>query len=206
MKNILYFIALSFIVFSCGSSSPSTSVSSSWSKPDANFSLASSSNKVLVVAMTDDETNRRAVEDAYVRHLGNGATPSYAYFKGPISRVNQKKAVEDIQSDGFDAAMVVRLTHSQKSGGSRPTRVGLDPSIYTNFRGNISGGIGISIRPGYDNSQSEYDIETTLYEFPSGDLVWSGMTVAENPKSITSLASDVSNNVFGKMRADGIVR
>ncbi len=202
MKYLIYgIISLLVLLSSCASTS--TNMQSSWQKPNSNFHLSSAS-KVLVVAMTDNDGQRRMLEDAYATHLSN-ATPSYAYFNQPLSRVSESSAKSKLNNDGYGAAIVVRLADHQVSGSKRQTSLSVNPSLYYGFGHNWSAGVGVSLRPGYNTRKDQYDIQTSVYEVTGGELVWSGSTLATNPEDMGRLSSTLADEVFSKMQTDGIL-
>ncbi len=200
MKNILLSVGLCLVLWSCATTS--TNMSSSYTKPNSSNVSKSSIQKIVVYAMTADENNRATIEDAFVRELGNGAIASYKYLNQPIARINHTVAEEKMQKDGYQAAMIVKLINQQSSGGQGGA-VSVDPGLYYGFGGNWSGGIGINISPG-SVKRTSFSIQSSLYQMPSADLLWSGTAVAANPDDILSMATDVAATTISKMHSDGI--
>ncbi len=201
MKYLIYVLLFTAVLLtSCASTS--TNMQSSWQKPQSSFHL-NSAGKVLVVAMTDNAEQRRTIEEAYARQLSN-ATPSYAYFNSPIRQVSQSAAVQQLNADNYGAAIVIRLADHSVSGSKRKTSVSVNPSLYYGFGHNFSAGVGVSLHPGYNTRKDNYDIQTSVYEFPSEDLVWSGSTLATNPNDISSMSNSLASEVFSQLRTDGV--
>ncbi len=200
MKNINALITLALLISSCASTS--TSMSSSYTSPDVEKTATPAQQKIVVYAMTANETNRAIIEDAFVRQLGSGAIASWQYLNQPIGRINHTDAEEKMKTDGYQSAMIVKLIDQQASGG-QSTAVSVNPGLYYGWGGNWNGGLGISIRPG-STRRTQYSVQSSLYEVGSGSLLWSGTAVAANPKDVSGLAADVAANTVSRMHSDGI--
>ncbi len=202
MKHFTLLI-MALILASCAGTS--TSMQSSWQNPSSSVSMSQVS-KVLVVAMTEDQAQRRNIEDAFVSRLGSKAMPSYAYFKKPITQINQNTASDELAQEGFNGAIVLRLADHSVSGTKRKSSVSVNPSLYYGFGSNLSAGVGVSLRPGYDTRKDKYSIETSVYDFPKDELIWSGVTLATNPNNINTMSNQLADEVLGKMRSDGFLK
>ncbi len=201
MKKYLFFLLIMGLFFSCASRG--TKLSGSWHNPDSTTTV-NNLNKIVVLAMTNNDAQRRQIEDSFSRIFGSKAVGSYRLFKQEVSNINQDSAVAELESDGFDGAMVVRLVDSKTSGYSRSPQVHLRPNIYYRFGGNLNAGIGLDVEPGYNNRKEEYYVETSLYEFPSEDLIWSSTTTTSNPSSLTDMINQVVSKVDDKLQDDGV--
>lgn len=200
MKN--YFGLFLLLVLLAGCASRGTTVSSSWHDKESTVT-AQSFNKIVVLAMTDDDGQRRQAEDSFASILGGSGIPSYTVLSESVSKINLDKAVKQLEGDGYDGAMVVRLVNSSTSGYKRSPSVRLRPNMYYNFGGNFSAGVGLSINPGSNNQNDEYEVGTAIYKFPSEDLVWSTVTTTSNPTSYTDLLKQVKSKVSDQMEKDG---
>lgn len=203
MKTNFLVALLAIILVGCASSSASTNVSSSWKNPSSTASI-NTMNKILVVALSNNDLQRRTMEDAFVKNLQGKAIPSYSYFNVPLSQIDKQTAVSQLSNDGYNGAIVIRLANHQTTGSSRPPSVSLSPSLYYGFGRNLSAGIGLDFHTGYNNQQTIYTIETSVYQFPNDELIWSGIVNANNPSDINSLSQTVANTVFSKMKTDGV--
>ena len=101
-------VAVFFI--SCGTTAK---VESSWRDPEAVVDL-SRLNKVLVMALLNNETNRRSAETQLVGLLQNKGVASYQYFSGPLGKANEALIKQRLKRDGFDGALVMRLADVEK--------------------------------------------------------------------------------------------
>lgn len=203
--TMLSFCLLSIILLSCAAST-NTTVSSTYTKPETNLSQVAG-NKIMVFAMTDNQETRRMFELAYTDDMNGQGVASYTVFSRAISQIQQDEAVQMLQENGYQTAMIVRLVNQRHSGGRQKTYVGVNPNLYYGFGGGWSGGLGVNISPGYDTRDDEYIIESSLYDLEGNrDLLWSSTTVATNPDNVSSMANDVAAKITSQMKSNGILK
>jgi hypothetical protein len=111
MKKMLFLLSLAGItvLYSCSS----TQLASSWRDPDKTI-VINNLNKVLVVALFRNETNRRKAEDQMVTYLNGRGVVSYDYLDAGISAKNEDAIRDKIRGDGFDGAITMRLVDVDK--------------------------------------------------------------------------------------------
>ena len=88
-----------------------TKITSSWREADKTVTI-NQLNKVLVVALFNNETNRRKAEDQMAGYLKGKGVVSYNYFSDKFNRKNEAVIRETISADGFDGAVTMRVPPS----------------------------------------------------------------------------------------------
>ncbi len=130
MKSFLLLANILIVLSSCSS----TQIISTWREPNKEVNL-NKLNKVLVVALFQNETTRRKVEDQLVGYLNGKGVASYDYLDRGISETNEGVIREKIKKDGFEGAVTMRLLDVDKEKAYTRSNIALYPSYYNNFSG-----------------------------------------------------------------------
>ena len=88
MKNLLFVILVITIFTSCNS----TKITNSWREPNKQL-YTGEWNKILVVALLKNETNRRKVEDELLNYLNGKGFVSYKYLNNESSILLPKEII-----------------------------------------------------------------------------------------------------------------
>jgi hypothetical protein len=139
--------------------------------------------KTVVVFSTGlDETDRRALEDAFVTALvahGVRATPSYKLFPGMLP--SGKEANATLQQAAVDGALVSNLRVLTRNTTS------VDVEDLPQSRGILQrSGLGAVYSPDHIADGSVVRFETSLWDLRAAKVVWSANTRTDK----TSLAKD----------------
>ena len=110
MKNI-FRNAILITVFFCSCST--TKITSSWKEPNTHL-FTGEWNKILVVALLKNETNRRKVEEELLNYLNGKGIVSYKYLNDDFNKIDEVKFRNKIKADGFDGAITLRLIDIDK--------------------------------------------------------------------------------------------
>jgi|GEM_PF-469018 len=178
MKNNLLLLLCSFLFLtSCGS----VSLVKSWSKQNYNFKQ-DPAEKILLVALTKDETARRSVEDdlkSKLTTLVPNVQSSYNFVKAGDS---VDKLTNFIKDNGFTQVITIRLANVDKSieytpGAYYPaTYYSSLPVYYRDYGLYLNNTWGAAYAPGSFQEYTEYTLETNVYSIKEKGLVYSALT------------------------------
>jgi hypothetical protein len=202
MKKIILpaLIIITALITSCSS----TRITSSWREPDKTV-VVEKLNKVLVVALFKDETSRHRAEDQMAGYLGGKGIVSYNYLDADFNKANEALLREKIKTDGFDAAVTMRLVDVDKEKIYTPGNISFYPSYYRNFSGYYYRSWSNYSTPGYYTTTKTYTIETNVYSIKEDKIIWSGLTETTNPDGVKKMTEEVAHVVYMKMVKEGFI-
>ncbi len=198
--TLLGFISSLLIFTSC----TSTRITSSWREPDKQVVVAQL-NKVLVVGMFNNESNRHRAEDQMAGYLNGKGVVSYSYLDVNFNKNNEEVLRNKIKADGFDAAVTMRLIDVDKEQTYNPGNMLSYPSYYRNFSGYYYRSWSYYSTPGYYSTTKTYTIEVNVYSIKEDKIIWSGLTETTNPDGVKRLTEEVAKVVFNKMVEQGFI-
>lgn len=184
----LFLLTVVALICACGSS---TQLTKTWTDPSLDPKTFKAFNKVLVMTHLKDETSNRIAEDKLVQQFRPGVgVASYSYLQpGDTveSAVNAK-----LQKDGFDGFLVMRLS-------------GIDKSL--DIQSNNYGGY---YRRGYYGTTTisedqTFLVETKIFSFESGKMLWSGTTSTLNPASLEKALDEIIVAIKNQLVKQGFV-
>jgi hypothetical protein len=203
MQNIKIIVVILFTVFI--SSCKSTKIVSSWSEPEKEVKI-SNLNKVLVVALFQNETSRRKAEDQMVGYLKGKGVVSYNYLNENFNKNNQEAIQALIRADNFDAAITMRLIDVDKEQVYVPSNTMLNsPVYYRNFSGYYYRNYPFYYQNGYYANTKTYTVETIVFSIIQDKIIWSGLTKTTNPEGLSKMTEEISKVIFKKMVKQGFV-
>jgi hypothetical protein len=198
MKHITSFLILALLVLSCGTA---THIEKSWRDPSVTVDV-SKLNKVLVVALLNNEANRRSTEDKLSTLLQGKAVPSYNLLTKDISEQNEETIRGRVKNEGFDGVVIMRLADVDKDVQYVP---GNYPVYYGRFWRYYWNAWNAYYDPGYYKTTKTYTVETNVYSLKSDKLIWSGLTSTVDPKNINKLMDASAAAVYKEMKKQGFV-
>jgi hypothetical protein len=196
MKKLNYVLFALFIVFV--SSCSSTQITSSWRDPNKQIH-AGDWNKVLVVALLRNETNRRRAEDQMVKYLNGKGITSYSYLDKNFDPKAEEALRSKIKKDGFDAAITMRLIDIDKEKIYTPEEHYMYPVYYQSFSGYYYRNWVFYNTPGYYTVTKKFIIETVIYSIPDDKIIWSGITETYDPQGVEKLTDEIASAIYKKM-------
>src|SRR5258707_13201138 len=110
MKQIVYVVIIVVLLAGCGTTAH---IEKSWRDPEVTVDM-SKLNKVLVVALLKNETNRHATEDQLVSMLKGKGVASYNYLTKDIREEKEDAIKQKVKDEGFDGAVIMRLADVDK--------------------------------------------------------------------------------------------
>lgn len=170
-----------------------TSLASSWKAPDFQ---GKQMNDVLVVAMTEDMTNRILFERGFVGELsakGIRATASYDVLGGDMPTKESIKAY--IASSNIHYVIMTRYD------GTETTETYVPGSVifyYSGFWGGYDSGEVVS-RSAFVDSTGDAVMTTEIYAVPSGKPLWVGRSKSFDLDSVASDASDLAKTIISNI-------
>jgi hypothetical protein len=173
-----------------------TTITDAWRDPGHS---AGPMRKILVLAKTPAETNRRNLEDAMAASLerrGTTAVASYRAFQAPMPE--RSAVLQYLESERFDGALVIEF-----QGIQTRTIVEPRPSFDGYYGSRFQGGF-------YSNDYNVYTdqmvrVDTTLWDARSGHLAWSVTTQTTNPWSSTDAIKSLVDKLAKAMTREQLV-
>ena len=181
-----------------GCASGGARITDSWLDPSVT---SVGFDKVLVIAVTPNESVRRAAEDAMVRSIRGSAVQSYTLLSS--TQLGDNAALRSaIQQNGIDGAVTMRLVGREQEVTWVP---GSYPTPYYSFYGYHTYSYPMVYDPGYLRTDEIVKIETNVYSIEDDKLIWTGLSESFNPEDVTSLVSDIAAAIADDMRAKGVM-
>lgn len=203
MKKIMLFVCLIavLLMLSCNS----TKITSSWREPDKTLTI-SQLNKVLVVALFNNETNRHKAEDQMAGYLKGKGVVSYNYFSDKFNRTNEAAIRESIAADGFDGAITMRLIDVEKEKIYLPSNQPLYPAYSRNFPAYYYRNYGYYQQQNYYRTTRIYTIETNVYSIKEDKIIWTALTKTTDPEGVNKLTGETAKVVYKQMIKEGFLK
>ncbi len=150
-------------------------------------------DNILIIGVSDKETNRRIFEDSFVRELK--ARNVTAVASAGIMPVDQKISRETIEAAikgrKIDAVLITRLLGvSEEQSYVPPTYQPMVMPGYGSYYGYYSRAYDYVYEPGYYAKYKVYKLETNLYQASTAKLIWSMQTESVEPKSPQQVIED----------------
>jgi hypothetical protein len=183
----------------------STKIVSSWREPGKEVVLAEL-NKVLVVAMLRNETNRHKAEDQMVGYLKGKGVAAYAYLDHAIDATDEDVLRRKLQQGGFDGAITMTLIDVDKEENYTPGNITSYPTYYRNFGGYYRRRWTSYATPGYYSTTKTYTVETNVYSLKEDRIIWTGLTESTNPGGVKKMTEEVTKVVYKRMVKEGFVQ
>ena len=185
------FLLLSILVFfSCAGSETQTQIS------QTKFNDAYKQkpvSKILVIAVTGNEHNRRTYENKFVARLKSVGVEAVASEKAlampPDLKLKKEKILSVVSQYGNDAVIITQLVDKE-------TR-----DITTRGRH----GFGYSLGPRYTTQSSNLRLETNLYDAKTAGLIWSGQSDTLSNESTDKMLNDVIRSMVSNWLQNGII-
>lgn len=197
MKNLIY-ITLLCCFFGCSS----TKIVSSWKDPDSSF-VEGQFGKVIVVALSPNELNRRIAEDKIASESEN-LYASYNYLDKNVIN-DEEKTKEIFKKEAFDGVMMLKLIE-QKEEQTYVPGSSYTPRYYGyGYAGYHSAYWGGYYEPGYYKTDKKYFIETSVFSLKKDKLLWSGITSTVNPSKVERAIDEITFVTYRQMKKDGFI-
>lgn len=212
LKSFIVVMLAGFILSGCSS----TRLVSSWHDPSPGLKEA---GKVLVIALAQQDTLRRKIEDEFVRQLaalGADAEQSYRIF--PDEKLITPDIVKaKLQETGKNAVLVTHLVDIKRETVYVPATtevypndrlyIGISrrPIYYDRFSSYYSQSYAAVSKPGYTYDRKLYVLETNLYAV-SEKLLWTAVTESKEPASLDTAIRDFVGVITADMKHKGLLQ
>jgi hypothetical protein len=193
-----------WLLAACASSS---AFDTSWKAPEAT-PLKIEGAKVAAIAMMENESSRRAAEDALVRELnerGAKGVAMYTIMPG-ASPGNETEVRAALDGMGFAGAVVLRPVNRRTELVSEPIFVGQDYvrlwDGYYGFGWNDPWRITV-----VNDVQTRLlvSIEVLVYSLRQNRLVWGGQTTTTDSPSVARLVDTTAKRVAKELERQGLL-
>jgi hypothetical protein len=177
-------------VLLCGCAN-STQMVATWRDPSAPMQHY---HRTLAVFMSKDPGMRRMVEDKLASRLPGGV-PSYTVI--PDAQLGSMDSVHSrVKTGGFDGAVVMRLVNVETQ--VTETAAPHDFYGYWNYW-------SYAYDPVYYTTEKLYSVESSLYSFQDGKMIWMGRSQTVDPKNANKLADYSVNFAVKNMKKQGVL-
>jgi hypothetical protein len=183
----------------------STKIISSWREADKTVTI-NQLNKVLVLALFNNETNRHKAEDQMAGYLNGKGVVSYNYFSDKFNRKNEAVIREAISADGFDGAVTMRLIDVEKEKIYLPSNQPLYPAYSRNFPAYYYRNYGYYQQQDYYRTTRIYTVETNVYSIKEDKIIWTGITQTTDPEGVNKLTEEIAQVVHKQMVKEGFIK
>ena len=208
IKNSILFAAVAIVLSSCGSS---TAITGSWKEPSV---MPKAYQKVVVVALSQNESRQRMAEDFLVQALAKekvSAEPAYRVFPANYLNSNPSKAdiVAKLKAANADALMTIALVDTKDEthyvpGTTTYAPYGMYPR-YGSWYGYYSHYSPMVYDPGYYEQLTNFFLETNFYSIDGEKLIWSAQSKTTDPTNYENFAKSYAYAVAKRMRKDGVL-
>lgn len=184
------FLLLCFSMLTAMHGCGATSLTNSWQSPDFHRKQI---NDVLVVAMTEDMTNRILFERGFVSELskkGIRATASFDVLGGDMPTKESVKTY--IANSNVHYVIMTRYDGTETTESYVPGSVIF---YYSGFWGGAESGEVVS-RAAFVDSTGDAVMTTEIYEVPAGKPLWVGRSKSFDLDSVSSDASDLAKTII----------
>jgi hypothetical protein len=166
----------------------------SWKAPNA-APFEMNGEKVAAVVLVEDESLRRAAEDALARDLsGRGAVGIPMYTLHPHAGPNDESAAKAAaERAGIVGIVVMRPVRVDKEISSTPSSF-----YYDGWGAYYGGGGGI-------HTDTIVTIETLVYSLAQNQLVWGGQSKTTNPANVGRVIEDTAKRVADELVRQGLL-
>lgn len=205
-------IAMSAILLaSCGSN---TTIVDSWRDPNTTISQEHF-KKILVVALIQNETNRRVAENTVVAIDPTLFYPSYDLYDQSEVNLTAEQKTAILNNEGYDGVVTMRLVDKNTDVTYVPGTTtyagygGYYGGMYGPYGGGFGGWYGAYgtayYDPGYYQENQNYIVETNVFSVKSNKLLWTGTTKTVDPTDVSSTVTNIMHAVIDNMRQDGTI-
>jgi hypothetical protein len=195
---LICFLTAWFLLPGCGTT---TKVTGTWKQyPDETFDF----NKLAVVGITRQAEGRRVVEEE-ISDLLNGSgfralggldflPPNANEENLPLEVLIQFLDSEDV--DGVLTVSVLRTKDTKQHVSGSYYYYPWSEAYFGDYYGQMKNYL---YAPGYSTVSTTFFLETNLYSFPEGELLWSAQTASSDVTDIRTGAKSLSKTIVNQL-------
>ena len=109
--------------------------------------------------------------------------------------------VQKVRDTGADLVMVSRLLNVNQV----QTYVPGTTAFYGGYYGYYAGGMAVMSTPGYYETDTQYELETNVFDIKTEKLVWSGASQTVDPSTASDMANSVANAIVTNLVDTGVI-
>jgi hypothetical protein len=198
---VLLLLLLAAALSSCGTQTSMTGV---WKDPTYT---GAPGQTVVVLALTGNERNVNIWQDGMSQALnGTGVKVILGSTILPVGPgappIDSMTAVQKIRDSGANLVMVSRLLSVNQVQTYVPGTVGYAPYGYYGY---YAGGMAVVGTPGYYETDTQYELETNVFDVAQSKLVWSGASQTVDPSTASDMVNSVSNAIVNSLVSTGVI-
>jgi hypothetical protein len=179
--SLLRSVGVVIVAVSLNGCTTTTPIVSEWRNPAYS---STSFKRIMVGGMGGETSVRRNFEDEFVfqlRAAGIDAVPSYRYV-AEDEKIDETQLKQVAQKAGADATLFARSINVEQ-------KTELGPSYYPiPWFGIFGSHVGATWQGSYGmpsvSRYKEYTSETTLYDLPKNEVVWTGTVKTAEPENV----------------------
>ncbi len=204
MKKLISFIFLLAVIASCG---PSTKITASWADQDIK---AVKFKHLAIVGIGNRADYRKMIEETLETELlSEGINAIAALDFLPPNATKQNLTKEELllffKSNKIDGVLTVSLLSYDDTRRYVPGTYYYTPGYDVPFNDYYGQMYSYVYQPGYYAGSEQFFLETNIYEFPSGKMIWSAQTKTEMLYSLGDAADDYAMVVAKAIVDSGIL-
>jgi hypothetical protein len=168
--------------------------------------------KVLVVAISEDERNRRIFEDSFARAFrAAGVEAISGYSLLPSDAAPEAETISKaIEGKGIDGVVISHHAGSDEEtvyypGRTRTEAWGTGGYGRRHYDGYYRRTYETVHEPGRTAKYTTVFIETNIFETTAKKLIWSARSASDNPESALEIINALSKEVIESLRKGGLI-
>jgi len=170
---------------------------------------ARSGQKVVVMAVAENEISGRIWESEMSKQLaarGFRVVAGSSLLGTTGTRPDSAAVAQKVADAGGDLVVVTRLIAVDKETTYVPGQTYVTPGTYWNgYYGLFTHAYTALETPGYVEQNTVVRLETSVFDVPTGKLVWGGVSESFNPGSTASLAQNVAEKIVHRLERSGLI-
>ena len=177
-----------------------TRISGSWKNPDYS---GQGFKTILVVAKADDITRKRAIEDTFtelLRKEGVYAHQGWRLLPGLKSDIEPELVRRVLERYKFDSLIVVSIKRVNIDNYYQPSQTYIVENRNRGFYGSIYGSYDVVRVPATRREDIRIGLETLLVDRESEDIVYSALSLTDNPKTLNKAVKSYTKVIMKDMR------
>jgi len=185
-KTILSLLAI-VILAACSSS---TKLTATWkAEPAQSYQFKS----IAIIGAANRPEVRKSIEDALESLLdakGFNTTGALMFLPPNASKENISRdiVIQFIQAGQFDAVITIGLVRKEESTRYVPGQYYYTPYYNAPFYDYYGMSANYAYSPGYYEESVSFLLQTNLYNFPEGKILWSAQTTTSTLKELSQTA------------------
>ncbi len=203
-RNVVFLLLTSAALMLQLGCAGSVSLTSVWTNPEYTGPPA---KKILVVGLAQKLQIRRVFEHQLRFEFASRGVDAEASIDGmPDDAKLDKQAFAEYFGDrNINAVLVTGLVSADTTKEYTPGASYVAPAVHTTWYGYYDGVYAVHHEPGYWTQNTQFVLESSLYDVASEKLVWRGMSKAVNPEDVMEIIEDLSKTLVNRLGQDGLV-